>query len=135
MIGGTDVVLWVREDLPASDFILRTVRRHWPDLVFQDADDPTLPSQSLHGWLPQPSGREFFVYRDLPAALSWHEHGAIPENTNAMLHVILGNRRKPEAGLRSLTIVCGDLSGEMKSMIDEVEIAFSEATLENTSWM
>ena len=60
---------------------------------------------------------------------------AIPENTNTMLHVILGNRRKPEAGLRSLTIVCGDLSGEMKSMIDEIEIAFREATLENTSWM
>jgi hypothetical protein len=101
MIGGTDVVLWVRDDLPAADLILRTVRRHWPGFVFQDADDPNPPRALDTFVLPTPSGREFIVYRD---------------------------RRKPEAGLRSLTLVCGRLSGEMAKLIDDVRAGFRDVT-------
>src|SRR5437879_5940925 len=91
MIGGTDVMLEVQAGVPVSDVIFRAVRRHWPAYVYQNADDETTPfTRSPGAGLPKPTGREFFVYRDEQAALSWDEHGAIPENFNTMLHVILG---------------------------------------------
>src|SRR5262245_26301105 len=129
MIGGTDVVLWVREDVPAADVILRTVRRSWPGFVFQNADDESAPFAPPTGpWLPRPSGREFFVYRDERAARAWDEHGATPENTNTMLHVILGNRRQPGTDLKSLTLVCGGLTGEMKTIVDAITAGLRDAT-------
>src|SRR5437899_2528389 len=107
MIGGIDVVFWVPENMPASDVILRSVRRHWPGFVFQNAEDPApLPKTENH-WLPEPSGREFFLYKDNDAAISWLENGAVPENLGTVLYVILGNRHQAELGLRSLTLVCG----------------------------
>ncbi|MEO6809384.1 MAG: hypothetical protein ABI353_09770 [Isosphaeraceae bacterium] len=128
MIGGTDLVFWIRDDVPAADVILRTVRRKWPDYVFQDADDPSMPSKSARGWLPRPSGREFFIYYDLAAARSWHEDGATSENLNTMIYVVLGNRTRPAANLRSITIVCGELSGEMRALMDEIQMSIMDIT-------
>ena len=72
MIGGTDIELTIPSDVPAADVIFRTVRRHWPNFVFQDADDETAPyAATTDGMLPKPAGPEFFVYRDKQAALSW----------------------------------------------------------------
>jgi hypothetical protein len=128
MIGGTDVVFWVRDDLPAAELILSTVRRHWPQFVFQNAEDASpLPAPNGSG-VPQPSGREFFVYKDGSAARNWQEDGAVPANANTMLHVILGHGRKPEAGLRSLTLVCDEQTGEMNSIIDDIKRTFRDAT-------
>ena len=51
MIGGIDIVLWIPDDIPACDVILRTLRICWPRFVFQNGDDaePLPPS-----WLPSP---------------------------------------------------------------------------------
>jgi hypothetical protein len=129
MIGGTDIVLCVHEDIPTADVIFRAVRQHWPAFVFQNADDESAPfSPRTELWLPQPSGPEFFIYRDEQAARNWDEDGATPENANTMLHVILGKRRQPQSGLRSLTLVCGTLTGDMKVLIDDIR---AEVTLES----
>ena len=133
MIGGTDVIFWVRDDIPAADIIFRTARRHWPDYVFQDADDPEPITPNPGRWLPEPSGPEFFIYKDEAAALSWDEHGSTPENDDAMLHVILGDRRRPELGLRSLTMVSGELTGEVEAIINELRVAFRVAS-ESLRW-
>jgi hypothetical protein len=128
MIGGTDTVLWVSEGAPAADIILRTVRHHWPDCVVQNADDDVPLPHREGGWLPEPPGREFFIYKDDAAAANWLEHAAAPENVNTMLYVIVGKRRKPDLGLRSLTLVCGDVAGTMRTIIQDIIAGFQVST-------
>jgi hypothetical protein len=121
MIGGTDVVLKARADFPVADLVLRTVRRHWPDFVIQDADDATRPFTPRNGvWLPKPTGREFFLYRDETAARNWDEFGATSDNGNSMLHVLVG--RCPDAAgvLRSVTIVCDRVADDVAAIIEEI---------------
>ncbi|HLN31908.1 MAG TPA: hypothetical protein VK395_29525 [Gemmataceae bacterium] len=128
MIGGVDVVLWVRDDIPATDVIFRCVRHHWPKLVFQDAEEDSMPySAQSSQWLPRPAGPEFFIYRDEEAARSWDAQGATPDNANTMLYVILGKRRQAKTGLKSLTLVCGDLTGDMRRIVDEIAASFRDS--------
>jgi hypothetical protein len=127
MIGGTDVELWVRDHSEAVDMIFRTARLHWPHSVFENADDAELRFMRPTGLgLPKPSGREFFIYRNEEAARSWSEHGGIPENANTMLYVILGERLKAEVGLKSLTLVCTELTGEMCEIISELRTGLED---------
>jgi hypothetical protein len=126
MIGGTDTVFWVRDDVPVADIILRAVRRHWPDYAFQDADDTQPAARPLDGKLPQPKGTEFFVYRDVRSAKLWDRYGAAPSNRNTMLYCIVDHRSQPEAHLGSLTIVCDEPTGEVKTILDEIETAFRD---------
>jgi hypothetical protein len=121
MIGGTDVQLWVRNHQDAVALILRTVRCRWPRSVLQNADDSEPFCPSAGDQLPSPTGLGFFICRDTRAARSWDKHGAIPQNSNTMLHVILGEGRQPRSGLKSLTLVCDKLTGEMRDLIEEFE--------------
>jgi hypothetical protein len=128
MIGGTDVICPVRSDLPIADVIFRSVRRYWPQYVYQDADDETGPFTPHKGpWLPRPKGREFFVYRDKQAARSWDRYGATPKNTNTMLYVILPRERSVAPVPTSMTLVCGELQGEMAAMIGEIQTALKDS--------
>ena len=63
MIGGSDKVLWVDEAAPAAELIVRAVRSHWPQYVFQNSDDDHATDPSQLPTLPAPTGREFFLYR------------------------------------------------------------------------
>jgi hypothetical protein len=127
MIGGTDIELTIRSEIPAADVIFRTVRRYWPNFVFEDADDETVPYiQTTERMLPETSVPEFFVYRDKQAALSWEKHGAISENFNTMLHVILGTEEPPGSGMRPLTLVCDDVVGEMCELIEDLKRGFED---------
>jgi hypothetical protein len=125
MIGGVDVVFWVRDERAAVDAILRIARRHWKDYVFQNADDLAPLPRIDDSRTPVPSGDQFFVYRDAAAAASWEDQGAVPENANTMLHVLVGKRRQPGTHFRSLTVVCDELTGEMADMIAEIRAAVS----------
>jgi hypothetical protein len=128
MIGGTDVILPVRSGVPATDVIFRTVRRHWPNFVYQDADDESAPFVAHTGpWLPEPAGREFFIYRDEQAARGWDEHGATAENANTMLYVLLGEASNLSSGLGSLTIVCGELTGEIAVLLEAIARGLMDA--------
>jgi hypothetical protein len=123
MIGGMDFVFWTPDQDAAVRDILRIVCRRWKDYVFQNADDlapmPPLPP----GILPTPTGDQFFLYRDESAARSWEEFGAIPENANTMLHVLVGKRRQPGTDYHSLTVVCDEAVGETREILDEIEAA------------
>lgn len=126
MIGGCDQVLWVVETAPAADVIVRAVKRFWPQFVFQDADDdqPITPESDL--WLPSPTGREFFLYQNAAVAQSWLDQGATPENQNSMIHVILGNRRKADLGLRSITLVSGAWTGLLAAILGAIRTDFED---------
>ncbi len=125
MIGGTDLVFWVGEDVSVTDVIFRALRRYWPDLVFENADDDSPPVNPRAGQgNPQPSGPEFFIYRDEEAARDWEEHGATPDNAGLMVSVILGKRRKPELGLRSITLVVGERTGDVGRFLDDLDVLF-----------
>jgi hypothetical protein len=131
MIGGIDILLTVAQDVPASDVIIRVVRRHWPDYIFQDVDDPNPPTPRTSHDIPSPTGREFFLYRDLKSALIWEDRGAVPENENTLIYVILGDEADIHDHARSITLVCGCLVGEMKEIIEEITTAL-EACAERT---
>jgi hypothetical protein len=124
MIGGSDKVLWVDEVAPAAEIIVRAVRRHWPQYVFHNADDDHAMDPAQLSALPVPSGREFFLYRDMGAAQDWLQSGATDNNKNALVSVILGNRRKPALGQRSITLVGGDWTGELAALLADIQTAF-----------
>jgi hypothetical protein len=124
MIGGSDKILWVDENAPAGELILRVVRQHWPSFVFQNADEDQPLDAAQSAGLTQPTGGEFFLYRTTEAAQDWLHSGATENNKNTMIHVILGNRRKPELGLRSVTLVTDDWTGELAAILADVQAAF-----------
>jgi hypothetical protein len=127
MIGGTDVVLEIGAGVQAADVILRAVRRHWPRCVYQNADDESAPFTHYDGeWPPQAVDREFFVYRDEEAALSWDADGATPENDNAMLYVIVPEEPADRTTIPTLTVVCGEPSGEVKAILEDVKSSLKE---------
>lgn len=70
MIGGTDLVFageWHRED------VLEVVRRAWPELIVEEENE-----------------HEFFVFKTLRWQESWSAEGRTPENTDTMVHILLG---------------------------------------------
>jgi hypothetical protein len=131
MIGGTDVILDVKPGVSAADVILRRVRRHWPACVYQDADDESEPFEPLGEiWPPTLKGNEFFLYRDEEAARSWDEFGATEENANLILHVLLPTGQADDDP-HSVTIVCGEPVGEVKTLLAEVEEELAGRTAAN----
>jgi hypothetical protein len=124
MIGGTDNVLWVDENAPAFDLIVSAVRQHWPHLVLQNADEdlPIEPSKSSD--LTILLGREFFLYRNAAAAENWLNEGVTESNKNTMIHGLLGNRRKPDRRVRSITLVADDWTGELAAILKDIQEAF-----------
>jgi hypothetical protein len=128
MIGGFDKVLWVDENAPAADLILRIVRRHWPNFVFQDAEEDQPLDAAKSSGLTHLAAREFFLYRDTEAAQEWLHAGATDNNKNTLIHVILGNRRKPELKLRSITLVGDDWTGELAAILADIQTSFDAFT-------
>ena len=128
MIGGSDKVLWVDASALAADVILRIVRQHWPRFVFQNADEDQPLDAANSSRLTQPDGREFFIYRTAEAAQDWLQSGATDDNKNTLIHVILGKRRKPDLGLRSVTLVGDDWTGELAAILADIQAAFDGGT-------
>jgi hypothetical protein len=128
MIGGSDKVLWVDENAPAAELILRVVRQHWPHFVFQNADEDQPLDAAKSSGLTQPTGREFFLYRTAQAAQDWLQSGATDRNKKTLIHVILGSRRKPDLGLRSVTLVGDDWMGESAAILAGIQAAFDGYT-------
>jgi hypothetical protein len=123
-IRGVDVVLRVERPVPVADMILRVTRRHWPGCVFQDADQAqTFDNNDPSLWLYGTASREFFIYRDREAAKAWRQFGGTPENQNTMLHFLIGGDSTGEPPRRDVTVVVGELSGEMVSLVDDLKYA------------
>jgi len=129
MIGGTDVELPVGDGVPVADVVFRTIRRYWPDYVIENALDESPPFKPPAGLgIPAQPSPEFFIYRDEQAATDWGEHGATPENANLMVYVLMGDDTESVHGPRSITIVVGSPTGELRSFLKELRELFCELT-------
>lgn len=115
-IGGVDVVLRVEHDISVAEIILHIARRLWHRCVFQDAEQSqVLDIDDPKVWLYGPASREFFVYRDREAANAWSHEGGTPPNQQTMMHFLVGGDE--------LTVVVGDLTGEMVPFIEDLKRA------------
>jgi hypothetical protein len=113
MIGGTDIVVKIADDLrsgEALDSVVRCVFGKWPNAVVQDAS--TGACFFSFGEIAFGRLREIFAYRDKTAFDGWETLGADPANLNTMVHFIVDRSE--------LTIVVDDPSeATMESIVDE----------------
>jgi hypothetical protein len=126
MIGGTDVVLEVKPGVSPAEVICRVVGRHWPHCVYLNADDESAPLPLPKGTTPPGLAPEFFLHQDEESVRSWDEFGATPENRNTTLYVLLPKAGSPEP--QELTVVCGELVGDMAALMAEIEAELSAGT-------
>ena len=86
MIGGTDVPIPTRAGEWSMEVAVRAIRQQLPRAVFENG----LTGDRYDQFLEVPFGEieEIFVYRDAEAADAWEEHGAIPELSNTMIHLL-----------------------------------------------
>jgi hypothetical protein len=110
MIGGTDIVIPVADDLTALDACVRIVRSYWPRASFEDA----LTGRKYRRYADVPIGvlRELFAYRDVSAEAAW-DAGAPDVAANMMMYLILSDD--------FVTAVVDDPSTvEMRSILDSI---------------
>jgi hypothetical protein len=123
MIGGIDISFNVPGNNSTADLIVRQMRQFWPDGVFQDAD-----SADTHGifdpWVAiyGTNSREFFIYRDAESAQRWEDAGAVPENSNTMLHFLLGPPTDVNSESQQITVVCDNRTEEIMSVIRDLQV-------------
>ena len=101
------------------------MRAFWPDGYFEDAD--SLETHQLFGeWVSRyaTSSTEFFVFRTAEAVAAWEESGAIPENSNTMLHFFTGEPPSDGSRTREVTIVCDVRSEEIQALITDLKRTF-----------
>ena len=132
-IGGIDVVLQVVDpSVPIADIILQAARRLWPGCVVQDADQSqTFGNDDPNLWLNGIASREFFIYRNLDAAISWNQAGGTLENQQTMLHFLIGGRAADNPCVRELTVVVGALTEEMARFVDDLKGAVCPRIMPN----
>jgi hypothetical protein len=123
MIGGIDIILQAPPGIPLADLILGRLRSFWQSAVFQRADETDQypigdPWVLIHGG----ASREFFVYKDGDAAAAWARQGAVRENSNTMLHFLIGPERLGE--LQEVTVVCDERTREIDQLIGDLQDTF-----------
>jgi hypothetical protein len=123
-IGGVDTVLKSPGSLPVTEVVLRLCRLRWPNFVFQDEGETqtrTLDDPAL--WLNLTASQEFFVFRDRAAADRWDEAGFDPTDPNSMLYFLVGELDDSKPPSREVTLVCGELTNEIREFIAQFEQA------------
>lgn len=108
---GVDTHFAVRSPHLALGWMVRNMRRLWPDAVFKTDDDTVLtnPDAAADG-----SGMldryEMLVFKDQQIADRWSAEGAVPALYNTMVHFL------SEPGM--LTVVVDDINhAEMKIVL------------------
>lgn len=104
MIGGHDEIFKCDRPPIVMEFIVRMIRHLWKNAPVEDPDTDK-----------EPCGleRELFIYKDLAAADSWKNNGAIPENADTMIHILRGSG--------TVTMVVDNPgSAEMKQLIEDI---------------
>ncbi len=89
MIGGVDCVLdgLGKSNEELLDGAVRSICRHWQHACFEDAITGDFFESYLE--LGFDGIRELFVYQTRDAFESWAEYGAIDDNLNSMIHLLI----------------------------------------------
>ncbi len=110
MIGGNDIVFRKQTEPADRILIVQEFRKIWPNLVVQDgAAEGSVAFDDALGIVA--SADEFFVYRDEASFKSWSEHGALPQNDDQMVHVMVA----PE----EITLVVAGAASETYRMAED----------------
>ncbi len=130
MIGGVDANLTAPGNIPVTDLIIARMREFWPDGWFQDADSAEL-HRITEPWVSTIGSRsqEFFVFENRHSAEDWAEHGAMEENSNTMLHFLVGELKTDKRLLREVTMVCDAVDSELERLIKDLESTFFPSLL------
>jgi hypothetical protein len=114
MIGGTDIIIPVKDAEAAMDVALRATVTLWGRPVFEDADTGETFAEYRRRDLA--GRREVLVFRDDAARVGWDELGADPSLDGTMIHLIADNGE--------LTIAVDDVPNpSISSYIDAVRDA------------
>lgn len=122
MIGGHDISFPTGSSPEVMDGAIRIVNVFWPGAVLENAETTELLDGGFLGVRELP--REVLIYKNADARASWAVNGAVPENSNQMVHMI--------CGADSITIVVDDPnSAEMPALLD----AISGHVYQDIFWM
>lgn len=130
-VGRSDVILIGPLYVSAGDIILAACRRAWPDCLFQDVNEDDLHKlDEKWVWEEGTARHEFFVYRDGAAVSAWEAHGAVPENSNTMLHFLIRAGEIHGDPVSEVTCVCDARAGAAAEIIREIETGLQFAMLD-----
>jgi hypothetical protein len=102
--------------------ILRACHRYWPECRFQDVHEDALHTlDEPWVWEAGTVSPEFFVHRDAGAANAWDELGAVPSNSNTMLHFLIRSCALGASPVTEITCVCDGREGAVAKIIDQIE--------------
>lgn len=126
-IGGIDVMLQARAGDCIADMILRACRQLWgrSNPCFQDGESTEVHSlDDPWVWRFGTTSREFFVYRSRADADSWETEGAVPANSNTMLHFLIGDPTLDDSRLVEVAIVFDKWTPEIRRLIEDLKTRF-----------
>jgi hypothetical protein len=86
MIGGSDIILRVRDAETAMDLAIRVTVRLWGRPIFEDADSGETFDE--YQKLVLTGRREILIYRDSAAQAGWKALGADESLDGTMIHLI-----------------------------------------------
>ena len=114
MIGGTDIIIPVKDCESALETAVLTIARAWKSAFVEDAETGAAISKSRD---PGLLGRqEILVYRNAAAQKSWKELGADESLDGTMIHLIARDGE--------LTIAVDDIpSPAIRSLVDAIQKA------------
>ena len=86
MIGGIDIAIPTRAADMAVEVAVRAIRQFWPSAVFENG----ITGEGYNHFQEIPFGmiEELFVYRDDAAREQWDQQGAVPDDSNTMIHLV-----------------------------------------------
>jgi hypothetical protein len=113
MITGIDRTFSIPAGTVNSVAVLLACMRHWPDAIYQNAEEAELlPIHRAILSRPGSLGSEFFIYRDRQCAESWGNEGATPENQDSMIHILISGPQ--------LTLVIGTRTAELEAIEHDI---------------
>jgi hypothetical protein len=126
-IGGRDIVFLAPGNESIADAILRVCRRHWlpATCLFQDAQEQQVrPFSDTWVWMVGTSRKEFSVYRDESAVVSWREEGATKQNANTMFHFIIGEQSAEKPSFVEVAMVFDKFTPKVRTFIENLRESF-----------
>jgi hypothetical protein len=116
MLGGIDVRIPSKAGDHSLEFAVRAIRQAWPEAVFENGLTGEHYDSSRE--IPFRETEEIFVYRDAASAAIWDAEGAVPEASNAMIHLI--------ADRGWVTAVVDERTDEINEIIAAIESRLSD---------